>query len=220
MRISDVGLSAGSAIAALALLGSAAIAQQVVPVTPESVPTEPVQVQPVEVQPVQVQPVQVQPVIVQPVQVQPVQVQPVFVRPVTTQVFTVPVPLQPGSIPYRFEQEFFSSDGNYFQNRTFLRQLAFLFGPFPENQITRDAREVNQVYREVLSRQLATGPLIRTADLPSPFTQTTGTLPVVQAEIPPLLVQPPVIERPAPIAPPEVVTPPAPVAPAPVPALW
>jgi hypothetical protein len=128
--------------------------------------------------------------------------------------------LQQGTIPYEFLEEFYSHDGNYFQNRTFLRQLAYIFGPFPENEIVRDSREADQLYQQVLARQLATGPILRTVDLPNPFNQTVGTLPRPQADVPPLPVQPPVV---VPQAEPEVIAPPAPTPaePAvPVPALW
>lgn len=174
----------------------------------------------ISISPVMAQQVQVQPVIVEPATVvQPVIVQPAVVRPVTVQVRSTPVPLQPGTIPYQFLKEFYSHDGNYMQNRSFLRQLAFIFGPYPENEITRDVREVNQLYNEVLSRQMATGPILRTADLPSPFTQTVGTLPAAEAITPPLPVQPPVFERTPPVVTPPVVTP-APQPDSPVPALW
>lgn len=143
------------------------------------------------------------------------------VQPVIVRVSPVPVPLQQGTIPYEFLDEFYSNDGNYFQNRTFLRQVAYIFGPFTENEIVRDAREVDQLYQEVLSRQLSTGVIIRTADLPNPFQQTIGTLPRAEADVPPLPVQPPVIQPQ--VTPPEVIVPPeaAPADPtAPVPGLW
>lgn len=118
-----------------------------------------------------------------------------------------------GQIPYEFENAFFSNDRDYFRNRSFPGQLKRIFGPFPENSMFRDARNVNQLYQETFYKQMNSGPILRTIDLPSPFQYSLRTLP------------PPAVVAPVEVSPPPiVVTPPAPVAPAPtpgpVPALW
>jgi hypothetical protein len=126
----------------------------------------------------------------------------------------------PTSIPDEFERAFFSNDRDFYANRRFDRQINYMFGVgavirngFPENEITRDGRAVNILYREVLASQLASGPLVRTRDLPSPFNQSLLTLPIGE--------NPSGILRPAPTLP--IMPPiPSPTAPQrqPVPALW
>ncbi len=134
------------------------------------------------------------------------------------------IPLQPGTIPAAFNSAFFSNDRDYYTNRSIIRQLDYLFGTgilirngFPENEITRDGRAITTLYQEVLARQLFTGPIIRTPDLPSPFTTSVRDLPVTEAPLPPTVrpALPPVIEE-VPATRPSV-TPPAR---GPVPALW
>jgi len=118
-----------------------------------------------------------------------------------------------GEIPYRFEERFFSNSPDFATNRTLTGQLKRIFGPYPENSFFRDSRAVNEIYSETQYRQMNSGPIIRTADLPNPFQFSLRTLP------------PPVIAAPLPSGPPTtiIVTPPvtAPTNPArPVPALW
>ncbi len=123
--------------------------------------------------------------------------------------------VQFGSIPFQFEQEFFSNSHTYNRNRTFTGQLKRIFGPFPENSMSRDQRNVHQLYLETQYRQMNSGPIIRTIDLQSPFQASLRTLPppVVATPIPPVGIEPP-------IAAPSPVAPTAPAKPRPVPALW
>lgn len=146
-----------------------------------------------------------------------------------------PVPVRRGapleyrsSIQERFDDAFFDNDRDFFKNRTFPRQVDWLlgFGGFPEIEISRDGKEVNDVYRRILARQMASGPIIRVFDLPTPFCQTLRTLPVP----PNCLIDGcatagcPVVARP--VAPPAIVppfvdrVPPEPPVPQQVPALW
>lgn len=117
-----------------------------------------------------------------------------------------------GQVPYEFEQRFFSNSPDFATNRTLTGQLKRIFGPFPENSFFRDGRAVNELYLETQYRQMNSGPIIRTVDLPNPFQYSLRTLP------------PPVVAAPIPVGPPPtVIAPavPAPVAPArPIPALW
>ncbi|MDX2240299.1 MAG: hypothetical protein NW224_06430 [Leptolyngbyaceae cyanobacterium bins.302] len=118
-----------------------------------------------------------------------------------------------GQVAHEFEDAFFSHNRDYVRNRSFTGQLKRIFGPFPENSMNRDLREVHDLYQETFFKQMNSGPILRTVDLPSPFQYSLRTLP------PPAVVAP--IESPPPV----VITPPvapvAPVAPAkPVPALW
>lgn len=122
--------------------------------------------------------------------------------------------VQFGSVPFQFEHEFFSNSREYSRNRTLPGQLKRIFGPFPENSMSRDQRNVHQLYLETQYKQMNSGPIIRTVDLQNPFQASLRTLPppVVAAPIPPLGVQPPIVAPP--VAVPAVPTP------APVPALW
>lgn len=110
--------------------------------------------------------------------------------------FPSPVPGN-RSVNAEFEDAFFSNDRDFFRNRTLPRQVSFLFGPgilirnsFPENEIARDARNLLEVYRTVSARQVPL-PVIRTVDLPSPFSLSVRNLP--SAEPAPLPVQPSVL---------------------------
>jgi len=120
-----------------------------------------------------------------------------------------------GQIAHEFEDEFFSHDRDYYRNRSFPGQLKRIFGPFPENSMFRDAKAVNELYLETQFKQMNSGPILRTVDLPSPFQYSLRTLP------PPVVVAP-VEVAPVPIIPPvESVAPLTPVQPPkPVPALW
>lgn len=119
------------------------------------------------------------------------------------------------TIPERFDEVYFRRDPDFFANRSLLRQLLFLTGPFTENEIANDSQGVSNLYYETMSRQLNNFPIVRTPDLPNPFNESLLTLPRL-ANSPPLLVeQPPFISPPI-VAPP--VTRPQPDSP--VPALW
>jgi len=133
------------------------------------------------------------------------------------------IPLQPGTIPAGLIEAYFSNDRDFYTNRTPPRQFDYIFGGtagYPENQIYRDGRAINAWYDEVLARQLFTGPLLRTPDLPNPFNESVRNLPLGQASTAPLPPQsrpsfPPVIEE-VPSTRPSV----APPTQGPVPALW
>ncbi|MBD2022681.1 hypothetical protein H6F43_21080 [Leptolyngbya sp. FACHB-36] len=133
-------------------------------------------------------------------------------------VFTVPAPTQRGSIPNQVEDAFFSNGRDFYQNRSVPRQISILFGPgiiirnsFPENEIARDGNAINTLYRELLANQFNSGPLIRTVDLPSPFTESLRTAPPSTASVPPPSV-PPIFTP----TPPSTLSQPR----GPIPALW
>lgn len=73
------------------------------------------------------------------------------------------------TIPEVFENTFFRNDRDAFTNRSIWRQLNYLIGPFPENEINRDAKAVHNLYVEVLEQQLSSDPILRTPDLPNPY---------------------------------------------------
>lgn len=70
-----------------------------------------------------------------------------------------------------FNQAFFANDPDFFRNRSFKRQLEWMFGAngFIENEIARDAEDVDNLYEGALEKQAASDPTIRTRDLPNPY---------------------------------------------------
>lgn len=80
------------------------------------------------------------------------------------------------TIPEAFERAFFKNDPQFFRNNSIERQVNVIFGPgslfrnsFPENEISRDARLVHQLYEQVLNQQTSSDPVVRTPDLPNPY---------------------------------------------------
>lgn len=136
-------------------------------------------------------------------------------HPATAQTAT----LEP-TIPQEFESAFYSNGGTFFGNQSLGGTLSLIFGipGFPENQLTRDGRNVNRLYREVLEQQVASDPTIRTPDLPNPFSGSLLTTPLIAAEesVPP--APPPVVFQQPNFVPAPAPAPAAPVRP--VPALW
>lgn len=70
-----------------------------------------------------------------------------------------------------FERTYFNNDPNFFQNRSFKRQLNWMFGinGFPDNEINRDAAQIHDLWQTTLIQQTASDPVIRTRDLPNPY---------------------------------------------------
>jgi hypothetical protein len=123
------------------------------------------------------------------------------------------------TIPEAFNRAFYRNDGNFFDNRGILQGFRLIFGvpSYVENAISEDGRAVNRLYREVLEQQVSSDPVLRTPDLPNPYTGSVLTTPLVISEDPIAPIQPfPAIRRrpaePAPVAEPEET--------GPVPALW
>jgi hypothetical protein len=84
-----------------------------------------------------------------------------------------------GSIPQQFEEEFFGWSKDFYTNRSITRQVYFYLLPFtfPERDIARDAKNVNELYHQVLEQQVAGDRVIRTPDLTNPFNTSVQTLP-------------------------------------------
>ncbi|MBC6475147.1 MAG: hypothetical protein GDA48_21990 [Hormoscilla sp. GM102CHS1] len=93
---------------------------------------------------------------------------------------TQPVIISPAQA---FNRAMFSNSGTYFKNRSLWRQANSILGigGFPENRLTRDAKLVNLVYRDVLRQQVSSTPIIRIRDLRNPFDSTVGN-PVTRVE--------------------------------------
>lgn len=131
------------------------------------------------------------------------------------------------TVPEAFHRAFYSHNGNFYDNRGIRESLRLIFGipHYVENAIYLDGRSVNQLYREVLEQQVASDPVLRTPDLPNPYTGSILTTPLVITEeaveaaplFPPLR-RPPI--APAPPGGAGSTTAPTPREAAPVPALW
>jgi hypothetical protein len=122
-----------------------------------------------------------------------------------------------GQIQKEFDNAFWGHDRDYYTNRTFTGQLKWMFGPFPENSMNKDGKEINKLYREMMYQQTNTGPVVRTLDLPSPFRSSLRTLPPTVVAVPIEVVQPGII----PVVPSVVRPPTEQQAPQkPVPGLW
>ncbi len=80
-----------------------------------------------------------------------------------------------------FERAFFRHDRNFYENTSYSRQLNSLLGPFPENEIARDAELLNTLYRDVLTQQVGNDPYIRTPDLPNPYSTSVLMSPRLNA---------------------------------------
>jgi len=119
-----------------------------------------------------------------------------------------------GQVSQEFYDAYFGNSRNFYGNQTFGRQLKFLFGPFSENNIARDGKAINELYREVLYKQINAGPIIRTVDLPTPFQYSVRDLPA-SVVILPNEAPPPVMLFPQ--APQSI---PSPAPQKPVPGLW
>ena len=132
------------------------------------------------------------------------------------------------TIPRAFNQAYYSNRGNYFDNRQIWKSFSLIFGipSYPEQAISRDGRAVHQLYRELMDQQIASDPVLRAPDLPSPYTGSILTTPLVITEdaVEPAPMFPPAIRHsysePAPAASqPDRSSTPSRTA-APVPALW
>lgn len=130
------------------------------------------------------------------------------------------------TIPQRFQEAFYSHDGNFFDNRGIWQGFRLIFGipNYVENSISQDGRAVHKLYTEVIEQQLSSDPVLRTPDLPNPYTGSVLTTPLVITEEP-IYAEPfPTIRRSTPVAPAPggsgTTTAPSQQREAPVPALW
>lgn len=91
------------------------------------------------------------------------------------------------TVPEIVNETYFQNDRDFYENRSLSRQFNWFLGQgslirnsFPENEIARDARAINQLYRELLEQQVSSDPLIRTPDLYNPFDTSLLLLPTSQ----------------------------------------
>ncbi|MBM0742657.1 hypothetical protein JOY44_13725 [Phormidium sp. CLA17] len=125
-----------------------------------------------------------------------------------------------GQVSNKFDDAFFKRGPSFYGTSTLGGQLKVLLGPFSENNIARDGRSVNEVYREVLYKQLNAGPIIRTLDLPNPYPYSVRDLPESVVVLPNEAAPTPVVIFPQATQAPQAPQP-VPAAPQkPVPGLW
>lgn len=133
---------------------------------------------------------------------------------------TSEVPGEP-SLRDQFLDAYYSNSGTFYRNRTVFGQLNWMFGPYVENQITRDGRAVHRLYQDALQQQVSSDPAIRTPDLVNPFNTSFLLLPTTSLTATEDLVAPAPLPQPTvpfvdqPVAPPPQVE-----EAAPVPGLW
>ena len=85
-------------------------------------------------------------------------------------------PIRLETIPDTVNEAFFNDSGDFYLNRSLLRQANYMLGfgsvgsaGFPDLEIERDADLLNRIYNDVLDQQVSSDPVIRTPDLPNPF---------------------------------------------------
>ncbi|GAB4150315.1 MAG: hypothetical protein Fur0046_29240 [Cyanobacteria bacterium J069] len=83
-----------------------------------------------------------------------------------------------------FEDAYYGASGTFFGNRGIVNSLTWFLGPFPENNVITDARQVHRLYVDALNQQTLDGPTIRTADLNNPFDTSLLLLPPSQSQRP------------------------------------
>ncbi|NEP15665.1 MAG: hypothetical protein F6J97_02040 [Leptolyngbya sp. SIO4C1] len=81
----------------------------------------------------------------------------------------------------------FNHTGNYYRNRTFNRQIDYMFGPgwfgaaaFPDLEMDRDAEALEEAYKELMFLQTHSTATIRVPDLPNPYETSVQLLPLSQ----------------------------------------
>ncbi|MCY7321847.1 MAG: hypothetical protein LH660_08620 [Phormidesmis sp. CAN_BIN36] len=84
------------------------------------------------------------------------------------------------AVPDAVNRVFYGS-GESFQDVR--RPIEALVGipKFPENAIARDGDRIDRIYRDLLSQQVSSDPIIRTVDLPNPYNTSVLTLPSANA---------------------------------------
>ncbi|HEY9624304.1 MAG TPA: hypothetical protein V6C78_28370 [Crinalium sp.] len=81
------------------------------------------------------------------------------------------------TIPQRFEDALYNRGGTFYGNQRVPRSVTWFLGPFPENDISSDADDVHDLYVEVMTQQVFSDPIVRTADLTNPFDTSLLLLP-------------------------------------------
>lgn len=106
------------------------------------------------------------------------------------------------TVQEQIEDTFFGASGNYYRNTSLLGTGSTFIGPFPENNIVRDAQATNELINELWAIQNTSDPTIRTIDLATPFDSSVRLLPPYEPPVPaPRPAYIPPIQQTAPSAP-------------------
>lgn len=79
---------------------------------------------------------------------------------------------------------FFTDSGDFYRNTGVLGTVTTFFGPFPENNIARDAQATYELIEELQDLQATNDPLLRTVDLDNPFGTSLLLLSPYEAPVP------------------------------------
>lgn len=92
--------------------------------------------------------------------------------------FTSPAQAQqaPENVAEAMTRAVFDRSGDIYANAGIGRQATQLFGlSYPEQEFLSDAQLIDQIYREGMRQQTSKNSVVRTADLPNPFTSSVLT---------------------------------------------
>jgi hypothetical protein len=87
------------------------------------------------------------------------------------------------SVPEATNRTYYRHSESMTQENDSLRGIQGLLGTFqyPENAILKDGKDIHGLYNFLLERQTSDDPIIRTADLNTPFNLSVQTLPTTRA---------------------------------------
>lgn len=111
-----------------------------------------------------------------------------FAGPAVAQQTGEVVVVYPETIPETYDRTFFRNSPSFYVNRGVLEQIDSLLGVglpgsgFIENEIASDGRAISNLTQDLLRQQANDSPLIRTADLVSPYETSLQLQPIVPTE--------------------------------------
>lgn len=87
------------------------------------------------------------------------------------------------SVPAAMDRTFYRHSESVLKESDAIRGTQSFLGTFqfPENSIHKDGKDVNGLYRYLFERQVSDDPIMRTADLASPFNMSVQMLPTTAA---------------------------------------
>jgi hypothetical protein len=85
----------------------------------------------------------------------------------------------PEYIPDVFDDDLSGWSGGAFDRNRLYSPVQSWFGlpSYPEIGIARDAKNIHELYETLMRQQVASGPILRTPDLPNPFNESLLTSP-------------------------------------------
>lgn len=88
--------------------------------------------------------------------------------------------VEPDTVLEIFNRVVYQHSGDYYHGRTFAGQLSYMFGPFPELTMDRDAQATEETYNELMFLQNHSTEIVRVPDLRSPYNTSVQLLPLSQ----------------------------------------